>query len=80
MAFCLSAAFTSYGGEKLPKTEFVFQLTVVEGPKPLLGVFINHGFEYCVILDCQLVVDLVFGLGLSVYVEFFRVHHFAFDN
>jgi hypothetical protein len=69
------------GGEQLPTTEFLFQLTVCEGPKPLLGVFTKCGFEYCVILACQLVVGLVFGLYLSVYVEFFQlVHHFAFDS
>jgi hypothetical protein len=39
----------------------------------------QYGFEYCVILDFQLAVNLVFGISLSVCVEFFqRVHHFAF--
>jgi hypothetical protein len=32
----LGAAFTSSGGEQLPTTEFLFQLTVREGPNPPL--------------------------------------------
>jgi hypothetical protein len=80
MAFCLGAAFTSIGGEQLPTTEFLFQLTDCEGPKPPVGVFINYGLEYCVILDCQLVINLVFGFCLSVYVEFFRVHNSTYTE
>jgi hypothetical protein len=45
------AAFTASGGEQLPTTEFLFYLTVCEGPKPPVGVFIilNYFYTYFVV-------------------------------
>ena len=52
-------------------TEFILAVGSLWSCLPLVRVFVDNGFEYCVLFDRQFVIELVAGFCFLVYVNAF---------